>query len=53
MRELREIAKRANEIMVEDKKLGRMSAMVRAIQESDELICDDQYDEIEELMCEY
>ena len=53
MRELREIAKRANEIMIEDKKLGRMSAMVRAIQESNELICDDQYDEIEELMCEY
>ena len=60
MSELREIAKRAEEIMFEDDKIRgsftfrnrRMSAMVRAIQESNELICDDQFDEIEEIMDE-
>ena len=52
MNELRKIAECAEEIMFEDKKIGKMSAMVRAIQESDELICDDQFDEIEEIMDE-
>ena len=57
MNELRKIAERAEEIMFEDDKIRgsftfrnrRMSAMVRAIHE---LICDDQFDEIEEIMDE-
>jgi len=52
MKALREIAARAEEIMFEDNTVKRLSAMARAIQESDALISDDQFDEIEEIMGE-
>tara|TARA_R110000824_G_scaffold350206_3_gene537145 strand:- start:1301 stop:1492 length:192 start_codon:yes stop_codon:yes gene_type:complete len=48
MSELQEIAKRAFELFSKDC-LSKLDSIERAIEESDILVCDDIWDEIEEL----